>query len=100
MPSQQIVEVVRNASRQPSDDLHLLRFARFLSDAPCFRRVLQHRDQERGLTPDIVYCRDRHLTPQVRSIFAKVLTFLLEGVARAALQLLKKCFVWLKVARM
>ncbi len=97
--SQQVVEVVRNASRQSSDDFHFFCCPRFLGGTPGFRRVFQHGDQEDRFTPGIVHHRHRQLAPEIRPIFAAVATLLLEGVTCAPLQLREKCFVWLKIAR-
>src|SRR6266436_9411804 len=94
---QQVIEVVCDSSRQPSDDFHLLGFAQMFFHPPALGRVREHRDQEGGLASRVASERHRQLPPELGTVFAPVTLFDFEGAPFATQQLAQQSFVWRKI---
>ncbi len=94
---QQVIEVVRDSSGQPSDDFHLLGFEQMFIHPLALSSVRQHRDQEGGLAASVAPEGHRHMSPELGTVFAPVALFDFERVALAPQQIGQQAFVWREI---
>ncbi len=78
---QQIIEVVRDSSRQPPDDFHLLCFAQVFFHLPALGRIREHCDQEGGLPSRVAAEGHRQMSPELGTVLAPIALFNFERAA-------------------